>query len=328
MTRRELHFSNVLRSRGVAVLLSVVAMWLVWRSVLSGRLPLPKAPDSVVFRGLWEGLDMLPPLSCLASFLCIGATAMMMIMVNKQFNLLRTMSVFFAAFFVVATCSTPVVAGWFGAGSLLALVVLGCMWMMFGVYSDKSATRRICLIFALLTAGATVDYHFLLYLPVFLIGIGQMRILGFKTLLAALLGILAPVWIIYGAGLAPLPGMPRFFWTSPSLLADLGGGIPFVITVGFTLLLGFAMWLLNIFRILSFNARARAYNGLLLVIGIATGLFAVVNFTCLPFYVPLLNACVAFQVGLFFRYSASRRGYILMLCMLAGYFGLYFWQTL
>lgn len=309
------------------MLLSVGSMWLAWRSLVSGTLPTPAGPDSVVFRGLWDGLTMLPTLSCLASFACIAAVALMMVMVNKQFNLLRTMSVFFAAFFVVATCATPSVASWFGSGSLLALVVMGCMWMMYGIYSERDCTRRLCLIFALLTAAATIDYHFLLYLPVFIIGMGQMRIFRFKTALAALLGILAPPWIVYGLGLAPLPAMPRIFWTPPSAILTLAGGVPFVVTVGYTLLLGVSMWVLNLFRILSFNARARAYNGLLLLIGVATGIYAVINFTYLPFYVTLLNACVAFQVGLFFRYSASRRGYIFVLSMLAGYVGLYIWQT-
>lgn len=327
MTLREQHFSNVLRSRGVAVLLSLCAMWLTWQSVASGRVSAPPSPESVVFKVGRDWFAAFPELSCAVNLVCLVAVASMMVMVNKLFNLLRTMSVFFAGFFIVACCCTPVVAGYFGTDSLLAIVVLACMWLMFSIYSERICTRRVCMVFALLTGAATLDYHFLLYLPVFFVALGQMRVLRFKTVLAAVLGIAAPLWIVYGAGLAPWPEMPRFFLTSPRLLLELNGGLPFVAAVGFTLLLGFSMWLLNILRILSFNARDRAYNGLLLLIGVATSLYAVVNFTYLPFYVTLLNACVAFQVGLFFRYTASRRGYIYILLMLASYFGLYFWQT-
>ena len=71
-----------------------------------------------------------------------------------------------------------------------------------------------------------------------------------------------------------------------------------------------------------------AYNGFLALLGIYTGILAIINFTALPDYMTLLNACVAFQVGHFFRATASRRGYILIVLLFAAYTSLYLWANL
>ena len=105
------------------------------------------------------------------------------------------------------------------------------------------------------------------------------------------------------------------------------GAWPFLCTVLLTIIIGFLLGLANLIRIIGFNAQARAYNGFLSLLGITTGVLAIMNFTDLQVYVPLLNACVAFQVGHFFRATASRRGYILILGLLASYTALYIWAT-
>lgn len=112
------------------------------------------------------------------------------------------------------------------------------------------------------------------------------------------------------------------------MLLTAPGGAPFLAAVAFTLVLGFMLGMVNLIKIIGFNAQARAYNGLLSLISIATGVFAIINFTNLAFYVTLLNACVAFQVGHFFRFTAMRRGYLFMLAFMAVYLGLYFWALL
>ena len=90
---------------------------------------------------------------------------------------------------------------------------------------------------------------------------------------------------------------------------------------------GFICGTTALLRILGYNARARAYNGFLALLGVYTGVLAIINFTALDTYVPLLNAGVAMQVGHFFRASATRRGYIVILALIAAYAGLYFWAS-
>lgn len=308
------------------MIISLAGVWMAWSALVSGLAPLWPVGNTVALPSPSSWLHAMPEMSFVANIAVLVAVAALMITLNRQFNLLRTMSIFFVAFFMFATCATPGVACALSGSSLLALVVMACVWLMFSIYAVRVSSRRIFLTFTLLSAGALVDYAFLFYVPVFILGLGQMKLFRPKKLLAMLLGLVTPPWIVYGLGLAPWPEMPHIFWTPPSMLLSLPGGLPFVVTVGVTLVLGCILGLLNLFRILGFNARARAYNGLLSLVAIATGIFAVVNFTHLDFYVTLLNASVAFQVGLFFRFAAPRRGYILILSILFLYAGLYVWQ--
>lgn len=314
MTRRETRFTNILRSRGVGCILAALSAWMTWRC-------LPGLPAT-------GGLGVFPELSCVANYAVLLAIAVAMVAINRSFTLLRTLSVFFAAYFLFITGVTPGVAGVFGTSSLLAAVMMLCMWTLFTIYNERRSDRRIFLIFCLLSAGALIDWKFLFFVPLFFVGIAQMRILRFKKVIAAIIGLITPPWIVFGLGLMPLPRLPHIFFTPPAMLLDMPGGWPFLCTVLLTMASGFVFGTTSLLRILGFNARARAYNGFLALLGIYTGLLAVVNFTALPDYVTLLNACVAFQIGHFFRATASRRGYILILALLAAYTGLYVWMTL
>lgn len=315
MTKKETRFTNIIRSRGVACILAAVSAWMTWRC-----LPSLTAPAG------WFGI--MPELSCVLNFALLIAIAGAMIAINRGFTLLRTLSVFFAAYFLFITAATPGVAAFAGTSSLLAAVMMLCMWILFTLYNERISDRRIFLIFCLLGAGALADWKFLFYVPVFLTGMVQMRILRFKKVIAALIGLITPAWIAFGLDLMPLPRLPHIFFTPPSLLLSAPGGWPFLCAVILTMVTGFLFGSTALLRILGFNARARAYNGFLAILGIYTGLLAIINFTALTDYVTLLNACVAFQVGHFFRATASRRGYIVILLLLAAYTALYIWSTI
>lgn len=155
-----------------------------------------------------------------------------------------------------------------------------------------------------------------------------MRILRFKKIIAAIIGLITPSWIAFGLDLMPVPHLPHIYFTPPSLLLTMPGGWPYLCAVLLTMATGFIFGSTALIRILGFNARARAYNGFLAILGIYTGLLAIINFTALSDYVTLLNACVAFQVGHFFRATATRRGYIIILLLLAAYTALYIWSTI
>lgn len=325
MTRKEVNFTRIIRSRGMAILFGILSVVMVFQAWVAGRIPALHTSMTVAFASP-SGWISDSWLSMWVDMALIAGTGMLMIAINRSFNLLRTLSVYFAAFFMLATASTPIVAGQFGGAVLLAIVVLLAMWIMYTIYAVRASSRRVFLVFFLLGCGAMVQYAFLLYAPVFLIGLGQMRILKFKKIIATLLGLITPAWIVWGLGLLPLPALPVIEFTPPSMLLSTPGGWPFLITVAFSLCLGFLTGMVNLIKIIGFNSQARAYNGLLMLISIATGVFAIINFTNLAFYVILLNACVAFQVGHFFRFTSMRRGYLFVTSFMVIYFGLYLWS--
>ncbi len=314
MTRKETRFTNFIRSRGVGAIIAVVSAWMTWRA-------LPSLTPSG-----WLGF--MPELSWGVNFAVLSATAWAMIAINRQFNILRTLSVFFAAYFLFITCSTPFMSCFAGTSSVLAACMIFCMWILFTLYNEPHSNRRIFLIFAILSVGTLYDWKFLFFIPLFVIGLAQMRILRTKKIIAALIGIFTPPWIVFGLDLMPIPQLPHIFFTPPTILLQSPEALPFLCTVLLTMAIGFLLGSINLLRILGFNARARAYNGFLALLGIYTGILAIINFTALPDYMTLLNACVAFQVGHFFRATASRRGYILIMLLFAAYTSLYLWANL
>lgn len=314
MTKKETRFTNILRSRGVACIIAGLTAWMTWRCLPSLNRPAGQ-------------FGISPELSCVLNFALLIVIAVSMIAINRSFTLLRTLSVFFAAYFLFITGATPGVAASAGISSLLATAMILCMWILFTIYNQRISDRRIFLIFCILGTGALFDWKFLFFVPLYIVGMAQMRILRFKKIIAALIGIITPTWIVFGLDLMPLPALPHIFFTPPSLLLEAPGGWPFLCTVLLTMATGFLFGSTALLRILGFNARARAYNGFLAMLGIYTGLLAIINFTALPDYVTLLNACVSFQVGHFFRATASRRGYIVILILLAAYTALYIWGT-
>lgn len=324
MTKGEVNFTRIIRSRAVGVLIVLAGVFMTLQAnVLEAITPLIDtktiafpSPSTWISGGelsMWVNLVLLTG---------IGG---MMIAINRTFNLLRTLSVFFAAFFVFITAATPTIAGQLTGSTLLAVVLLLCMWIMFTLYNVRQSDRRIFLVFFLLGLGALVQYAFFFYIPIFIAALGQMRIFRFKKILAAVLGNITPAWIAWGLDLVPVPEIPKIIFTPPSMLLQAPGGWPFLVTVAFTLIVGFFLGSVNLLKIIGFNAQARAYNGLLSLVAIATGIFAIVNFTNIAFYVTLLNVCVAFQVGHFFRFTVMRRGYIVITAIMATYLGLYFW---
>ena len=265
MTRKETRFTNFIRSRGVGAIIAVVSAWMTWRA-------LPSLTPSG-----WLGF--MPELSWGVNFAVLSATAWAMIAINRQFNILRTLSVFFAAYFLFITCSTPFMSCFAGTSSVLAACMIFCMWILFTLYNEPHSNRRIFLIFAILSVGTLYDWKFLFFIPLFVIGLAQMRILRTKKIIAALIGIFTPPWIVFGLDLMPIPQLPHIFFTPPTILLQSPEALPFLCTVLLTMAIGFLLGSINLLRILGFNARARAYNGFLALLGIYTGILAIINFT-------------------------------------------------
>lgn len=266
--------------------------------------------------------------SLLASLASMAFTGALMIYLNRVYNVLRSLTSMVAGMYFVMLTSLPQVIDTFYAGDLAALLLLLCVALMFSTYADPNSQRRIFLIFFLITLAGLTDFAFALYLPVFLIGCVQMRTLSLRTFLAALLGAITPPWILLGFGWINIEDLhwPQisYAWSAlndPDTLKALA-------VTGFTIFCAIGFTIANLLKILSYNARTRAFNGLLTLLLTATILFILVNFSNFTFYFPLLCALTAYQIAHFFTYRRTRRSYIPILLLMAAYIALYFWNSL
>ncbi len=161
-----------------------------------------------------------------------------------------------------------------------------------------------------------------------ILGYIQMRVFSLRTLLAALMGTVTPLWILLGFGIVTVEELqlPAFSFDFRQFLepemAETG------VSVLFTIFTGFFFAAANLLKILSYNSRTRAYNGFITIMLIFTAFFAGVNVGNILFYLPLLNLLTAYQIGHFFTYRRHQRSYIAIFGLMACYIGLYFWAIL
>ena len=252
--------------------------------------------------------------------------AFLLIYINRRFNLLRTVSPLFAGTFVIMQCALPSVLGQVSDGSLLCLLVLLAVIPLYASFQKPERTRSIYLVFCILAFGSLSDYSYLAYMVAFFMGCLQMRCLSFRGVLAMVLGLITPLWILVGFGVVnPLEfKLPQMTGLLDEL--DLNELIQIIVYTGVTLIIGCVLGVWNLIKIYGYNARARAYNGFWTVLSGITLLMLFVDYTHWFIYIPMLNCCTAVQIGHFFAINQMKRGYFPVVCFIIVYGAIYLWN--
>ena len=265
-----------------------------------------------------------PLLSLGAALMSVAAIYVVIIFVNKIFNVMRSTSALPSALFMAAMMSTPTLESRFNGGIVMCLILWMISAVMFSTFGARTGMqRRVFLMFFGLSLASLCQYAFLLYIPVLLVGTVQMRIFGPRTLLAALIGLVTPLWLLLGFDVLE-PGdfkLPEFVSVFKALQGDRT--LLTLVSVGLTGLIGLAFMTLNIFKVIAYNARVRAYYGFLSTMTIWTIVLICVDFTHLVIYMPLLATLSAFQAGHYFSTVNNTKAYIPIISIFTLYFALY-----
>jgi hypothetical protein len=317
--------TRFLHSRYAAIILAIIAVVGAWCVYLSGDLHAVTGDRGFALpsANMWI---VQPWLSFLVNILGNLSIAALMILLNKHYNIIRSMTVLYAGLFLCMQLATPDLMAQMHTGTLLCFAIITCAMILYSCYSDTMSTRTAYTVFLILSLAAATQYCFLIFIPVFIIGCAQMRILNLRMIIAAVLGIITPWWILFGFNIITLPQLHLPEITSILSAIDLPEVFQMLITVAFTAFLMLASMLLNIFKTIAYNARTRAYFGLLNTISLITVVALVADYSNLTSYIPLLNCCAAFQVTHFFAIHARERAYIGLLSIIAVYIGFYIWR--
>lgn len=257
-----------------------------------------------------------------------AVAVVILLLLNKIYNVLRSMTSLYIAFFALMQLATPELLTQFYTGTLAVIVVPMCMLLLLACYRHPSATKNVFLIFMMLSAAATTQYCYIWYLPVFLIGLGQMRIFNGRTLMAAILGIITPWWILFGFGIVNPLELKMPVWSS--IFSELGAddATMLLIVVSTTTLLLLLCYTLNIFKTIAYNARSRAINGFTMMLSLFTVVAMCVDFRNIVSYVPLLNFCASLQAAHFFATRRADRSCIAVGIIFAIYIAYFICQTI
>lgn len=298
--------------------------------VLSGRLA--AAPVWVDDRGYGlpgvGALGLSPLWSAIVNAAANLGIMAMMVMVNKAYNVLRAITWLMVGLFALMQAAVPVQCTTLNPGTLLCLCIALCTYMMLGCYGQPGRTRTVFLVFLILGAGCAVQYAFTPFILVFWLMLVQMRIFSARTFLASLLGILCAWILLLGSGTVSPADIT---WPHLSGLPDdigLNRGFYRIAVATITALLLLGALMANAYKTISYNARARAYNGALVVLALVTVIAMALDSDNLATYLPLLNMSAAYQITHYFVNHRYDRQYIAVLAIAGVYVALYIWRIL
>lgn len=314
--------TQFLHSRGSAVTAILLMAAAVLATFVMGKVAPVEGNRGILFPSpnLWIADRAL---SLGVNLALVAGLSVCCILINRTFNIMRAQTSIWATFFLFLTLGTPSLAGQFYGGTLVCAVLVGVTAMLFTCYGDAGQTRRIFLMFFLLTVVSLVQYAAMFYILVLVLGLAQMRVLNFRSIVAAGIGIVTPLWIIFGMGLASIDDIkwPEFIGTLSSL--DKTGMLITFSAIGLTAALGISAMCGVLMKVLSYNAKYRSCNGFWSILMLATIVFMLVDFNNLAIYVPVLNITVAYHLAHFFSNHRHPRSFIPIVSIICVYAGIY-----
>lgn len=236
-----------------------------------------------------------------------------MSLTNRTFDIMQSTSNLYVGLFVLLCASMPGALGMSMEGVILMVTLLFCLMFMYTTYGRPTSTRRIYLVFTLLSFGATFQYAFSFYIPMMLIGCSQMRNFSLRSTLAMIFGLITPFWILGGFGLISLDQfqLPRIGWPTLTNIAEFSA--PELLGAGGMILLAIVSTSYNVVRVFGQNAQTRARNGLLALTTLWTIFLIIIDLGHLNVYTPLLAALSAINLTLYTHLARQQRAYILVL---------------
>ena len=315
---RPAQITALLHSRGFALAAAFVCLVCAVLCHISGADDILPADTGFVLpaAGSWLSSGWLNFFSALA---CSGCTIAIALMFNKVHNVLRALTYLYAPLFLVMQLATPSVMLHLSTGTILAVVVPLCMYLLFNCYRDPAATRQVFMISFILSAFSATQYCYVIYIPAMLIGCAQMRIFSGRTVSAALMGIATPWILLLGYGIISpdeivFPELGSIFSA-----IDLQHIFLLLVVIGFTTLAMLVCYALGVLKTIAYNARARAFSGAFAVVMLFTVFAMCADFHNIDTYVPLLNFCAAIQITHYFSTHRADKSFIAVLSIIAVY---------
>ncbi len=248
--------------------------------------------------------------------------AFMLLVINRTFRLMQSITWLFVGLFFFMQLAQPGVLTQFYSGSFLALTVLPLTALLFSTYTNPWLTRSTYLIFFLLALASLFLYNILFFLPVFILGMVQMKTADMRNILAVAMGCVTPLWILLGTGVLSVDSLRLPAAAVPDLATTATDHSTYILTLAstaFTGALGLILTFANFMKVVSYNSARRAFNGFITLLFVVTLILIAADHDNFTVYIPLLNALAAYQTGHFFATRRYRLSYIPYLIILLIY---------
>ncbi|MCH5229261.1 MAG: hypothetical protein J1F12_04620 [Muribaculaceae bacterium] len=260
----------------------------------------------VIIDGLPYGLclpspDMWPldPVgSWIINLVLVAVITLLLFLINKSYNFIRTTEPALIAIFPIMTMSVP----WFSQGVntsvILCLVNVVCLAIIFASYDTRNATQQMFTVGVFLGIGSMFQYAFLPMAFVYFVWALFMKVLRIKETFAFVLGILCPYWIALGIGWLKFSD---FQFPSLTPLFDVKQDhyeiILLLVAIAIAAVIGFMLAVTNFMKLYAGNSKVNAMNLCINILGAASVICILVDFDNMPAYVVTLFMCCAIQLA-------------------------------
>lgn len=228
----------------------------------------------------------------------LGLITLLLFLINKSYNFVRTTEPVLVVLFMIMAASGP----WFTEGIntsvILCMANVVCMGIIFDSYESRNATQEMFVTGVVIGIGAMVQYAFLPMAMVFFLWSLFMKVLRVKEILAYLAGIACPYWISLGVGWLRFSDFhfpsinPLFSYAEdPSEFIILLAGITLAA------ILGFIISLVNSIKLYAGNSKVNAMNLCVSTLGAVCVICILFDFDNLHAYVTSLYLACSVQIA-------------------------------
>lgn len=241
----------------------------------------------------------IPPfLSWIINMILLAGIALLLFLINRSFNFIRSTEPTLPAVFLVATAATPWFSESLNTSNLLCLTNVLSLGIIFSAYEKKNATQQLFVAGVLLGIGSMFQYAFLPMAGLYILWALFMKVLRLKETLAFLVGILCPYWIALGFGFISLKDFHL-----PSLSPLIGSETDYSevlflkLSIGVAAITGFLVSLFNGMKLYAGNSRVNSMNLCISAMGVAALICIFADFENMTAYVVTLYVAMAAQMA-------------------------------
>jgi len=223
---------------------------------------------------------------------------------NKDFSPVQTTDTVLAAAFLIFAASNPWITGFLNTSIIMVIVNFIALNILFGCYRASNATQQLFVVATMLSFGSMFQYAFIFMIPAYICIAVMMKCLRFKGIIAFLMGLAAPYWIVVGLGIVPLSSFALPSLTNLSdgytTTSDIFIGI---LNIGITAIMAVLMFLNNAVKLYAGNSRRRLVNNSIAVLGLISAISMCVDFNNLTAYLATFYLASAVQLSNTFELS-------------------------
>lgn len=247
------------------------------------------SPDSWGFNPIW---------SWAVNTFLIGLTTLLLFLINKSYNFIRTTEPVLVVVFLIMASSMPWFTEELNTSVILGLANVVCLGIMLDTYESRNATQEMFTMGVVVGFGAMVQYAFLPMAIVYFLWSLFMKVLRVKETLAFLAGIICPYWIALGIGWLSFSDI-HFPSLNPLFTYEEDPSDFFVLLSGIAIaaVTGFLLTFINFMKLFAGNSRVNAMNLCVIALGVVSVICILVDFDNMAAYVTTLFIACAVQIA-------------------------------